>query len=256
MDGPVSKQDLRRDEFGLMVTLGESITAGGWSSSPERCWPSRLAALISDVQSEPITLVNSGIGANVISTRSTAYEHSGKPAASERLDKHVIAHKPDLVTVSYGLNDARGGTPLDVFVEELESVVDRIREGCDPVIVLLGPYFIVDFGLGGDPWSHGSPEIFEAYNQAIADVATAKGCLFVDLLSAYGGAEWMVHRDGVHANDLSHAVLASAVFGALARNCSGLAKHTKDREQGITRWRDESALIEDHGYTLKVVPKP
>ena len=105
-------------EFDVLVTLGESITAGGWSSNRERCWASRLAALISDVQSRPVKLVNSGIGANVISTRSPAYEHSGKPAGLERLEKHVIEHDPDLLVVSYGLNDARGGTPPGLFATE------------------------------------------------------------------------------------------------------------------------------------------
>ncbi len=83
------KQDWHNKEFECLVTLGESTTAGGWSSSRERCWASRLSVLISDVQSQPVCLINSGIGANVISTRSPSYEHSGKPAGLERLEKHV-----------------------------------------------------------------------------------------------------------------------------------------------------------------------
>ena len=150
------KRDWHSEEFKVLVTLGESTTAGGWSSSRERCWASRLAALISDVQAAPVKLVNSGIGANVISTRSPCYEHSGKPAATERLDKHVIPHHPDLLIISYGLNDARGGTPLELFAEE----------------------------------------------------------------------------------------------EVLARNCSGLAKHTKAMEHDIPPWRDESTLAVDYGHTL------
>ena len=101
----------------MLVTLGESTTAGGWSSSRERCWANVLADLISDFQDEPVKLVNSGIGANVISTRAPLYEYSGKPAANERIGKHVIEHDPDLLVVSYGLNDARGGTPVEMFRE-------------------------------------------------------------------------------------------------------------------------------------------
>ena len=136
------KRDWHSEEFKKMVTLGESTTAGGWASSPERCWPSRLALLIGDVQSQPVELVNSGIGANVISTRSPVYEYSGKPAATERLDKHVIAHDPDLLIISYGLNDARGGTPLGLFAEEMESIIGQVREQCQPLIVLPGPYYM------------------------------------------------------------------------------------------------------------------
>jgi lysophospholipase L1-like esterase len=251
-----SKRDWHGEEFRTLVTLGESTTAGGWSSSRERCWASRLAALISDVQSQPVKLVNSGIGANVISTRSPGYEGSGKPAAGERLDKHVIAHDPDLLVVSYGLNDARSGTSLALFAEELEAIVDRVRESCDPIIVLLGPYFMTAFSCGGAPWSHGSIELFHAFNDLISAVARAKGCLFVGLLKAYGGAPWMVHQDGVHANDLSHLVVANKIFEILARNCSGLAKHTKAAEHDIPPWRDESVLAADYGHKRDAPPPP
>ena len=244
------KRDWHSDEFKKMVALGESTTAGGWSSSRERCWASRLAALISDVQSQPVKLVNVGIGANVISTRSPCYEHSGKPAATKRLDKHVIAHDPDLLIISYGLNDARGGTPLELFAEEMESIIAQVREQCQPLIVLPGPYFMTDFQLGAPEYGHGSLEIFHAFNDRIRQVAEAKGCLFVDLLSSYEGAEWMVHKDGCHANDVGHLVVANRVFEVLARNCSGLARHTKEMEDQIPPWRDESTLSADYGYAL------
>ena len=244
------KHDWHGEEFKVLVTLGESTTAGGWSSSPERCWPPRLAALISDMQAEPVKLINSGIGANVISTRSPCYEHSGKPAATERLDKHVIAHNPDLLMISYGLNDARGGTALDLFAEEMAAIVDRVRGECNPLIVLLGPYFMTDFMLGAPHFSHGSLALFHAYNDRIAEIARARKCLFVDLLAAYDGAEWMIHYDGCHANDLGHLVVANEILAVLARNCSGLAKHTKAIEEDIPAWRDESTLSADYGYAL------
>ena len=82
------------------------------------------------------------VGANVISRRSPCYPFSRKPAANERLDKHVFAHCPDLVIVSYGLNDARGGTPSQLFKEEMTSLVRSIRRGTHALIVLMGPYYI------------------------------------------------------------------------------------------------------------------
>jgi len=253
MDG---KRDWYGGEFKVLVTLGESTTAGGWSSRRERCWASRLAALISEVQSQPVKLVNSGIGANVISTRSAGYEHSGKPAATERLDKHVIAHNPDLLVISYGLNDARSGTPTSLFAEEMGVILGRVRERCAPLIVLLGPYFITDFQRGGPVWSRGSPDALRSYNELIRSIARAKDCLFVDLLSAYDGARWLVHHDGVHANDVGHLVVANRIFEVLAQNCSGLAQHTKASERDIPPWRDESTLAADYGYTRAPTPRP
>ena len=231
-----------------MVTLGESTTAGGWSSSPERCWAPRLEALISDIQSHSVELFNAGIGANLISTRSASYEHSGKPAALLRLDKHVIEREPDLLIASYGLNDARAGTPIELFTEEMVSLIDRVREKIQPLIVLLGPYFMTDFQRGAPKWSKVTLDDFYAFDDVISGIAKLKDCLFVELLEAYGGAPWLIHYDGVHANDLGHMVVATEIFQALLRSCSGLSKHTKSIEKTSPRWRDESVLKSDYGY--------
>ena len=163
-----------------MVVLGESTTAGGWSTSPQRCWVSRLALLINDFQATPIEFFNAGIGANVISTRSPSYDHSGKPSALERLDQHVIAQNPDLLIISYGLNDARGGTSVDLFAEELRNLVRRVREEIQPVIVLLGPYYMTAFDDHGPTWSQADLELFHRYNDETARVAEEENCLFVD----------------------------------------------------------------------------
>jgi lysophospholipase L1-like esterase len=231
-----------------MVALGESTTAGGWSSSPERCWVPLLAAMISDIQEAPVQCVNSGIGANVLSTESPCYDYSGKPAATERLEKHVFAHQPDLVLVSYGLNDARGGTPLSLFRRELTEVVQRIRSSTSALIVLLGPYYMIDFQRGGGHWDKANLQLFYQFNEAIAEIARVQNCLFVNILAANGETDWMVHYDGVHANDLGHRIIANEVFKVLAQNCSGLAAHTKAVERQNPRWRDESVLKADYGH--------
>ncbi len=241
--------DWHPEPFRVLVTLGESTTAGGWSTTPERCWAARLAARISDFQDEPVRLVNSGIGDNVISTRSAGYEGSGKPAASERIGRHVIAHRPDLLIVSYGLNDARGGTPIGVFREELVSLLAAIREGCSPLIVLLGPYLSLrDPGEERERLAHATPAVYEVFNAAIEEVARDTDCLFCDAYRAYGGALWLVHFDRIHANDVGHQIVADAIFRTVATNCSGLATRTQRIEQKSPRWRDEARLRADYGY--------
>ncbi|HJN40030.1 MAG TPA: SGNH/GDSL hydrolase family protein [Chloroflexota bacterium] len=230
-----------------MVTLGESTTAGGWSSTPDRCWAPVLASLISDFQDEPVRLVNSGIGANVISNRVPCYDRSGRPAANERIQKHVIDHQPDLLLISYGLNDARGGTPAEMFREEMTTLIADIRRGCDPLILLPGPYFMTDFD-SFDHFNHANHDVFRIYNLAIEQVARECGCLFSDVYGAYGGVDRMVHFDGVHANDLGHRLIAHEIFRTLAQNCSGLALRTRRLEETSDRWRDESVLMADYGY--------
>lgn len=243
----VMKKDWWDKEFQKMVTIGESTTAGGWSSTRQRCWASQLGQTINEFQRVPLQLLNVGIGANLISTNSPAYlKSSGNPPANVRLDKHVVEHKPDLLVISYGLNDARGGTPIDLFRDELRNIIRRIRKKIQPLIVLLGPYYMTDFTCGGERWSHANLEFFHLYNGAIKQVAHECDCLFVDLLESYREVDWLVHHDGVHPNDLGHRIVANKIFEVLAANCSGLAVETQVLEQHIPPWRDESVLKNDY----------
>lgn len=42
----------------------------------------------------------------------------------------------------------------------------RVREHLDPVIVLLGPYYMTDFTEGGPAWSHADLPLFKRFNEA------------------------------------------------------------------------------------------
>ena len=234
------KHDWWNRAFRHVVVMGDSITFGALSSSPDRCWAAQLVRVINEFQRSPATLTNLGIGANVISTKSAGYLHSGKPAASERIDSDVLSLAvsvdggqviPDLLILAYGLNDARCGTPIDVFCSEMKDIVSRIRQRIQPVIVLTGPYYMYDFALGAPEWGHGSLEQFHSYNQAIESVADDCDCLFANLLESYRQANWMVSQDGCHPNDLGHRIVANKIFEVLASNCSGLAKQTKEMQE-------------------------
>ena len=251
----MESRDWHPEPFRVLVTLGESTTAGGWSSTPDRCWAPLLADLISDFQDDSVTLINTGIGANVISNRVPSYETSGKPAASERLEKHVIAHDPDLLVVSYGLNDARGATPVEMFRDELTQLLADIRTGCNPLIVLPGPYYMTDFS-SYPHYDHANHDIFHLFNIATQQVAASHQCLYCDVYNAYNEASWMVHEDGVHANDLGHRIIADEIFKVLAQHCSGLALRTKRLEKTSDRWRDESVLRADYGHKTDELPAP
>jgi len=86
------------------------------------------------------------------------------------------------------------------------------------LVVLLGPYYMINYDRQPGRFSFATPAIMASYNAAIAEIAAAEVCLYVDVLAANGGTDWMVHYDGVHANDLGHRIIASAVFQVLAQN--------------------------------------
>jgi lysophospholipase L1-like esterase len=243
------KRDWWSKEFRTLITLGESITAGGWASCRERSWPAQLTRMMNEVQRYPVQLVNVGIGANMISSRSPGYRLGSKPSAADRLEKHVLSNNangapviPDLLVIAYGMNDAAGGTPLKQFIDDLADVIDRVRKKFELLIVLAGPYFAVDIKVGGPGLDHADLKSYHRFNDATRALAKKKQCLFADLLAAFDEAPWMVHRDGIHSNDLGHRVVANTIFNLLAANCSGLGSETKAVEPHILPWRDEAIL--------------
>jgi lysophospholipase L1-like esterase len=128
----LQKRDYRTQPFRVATAVGDAVTAGGDATSPELFWVSRLADAINESQLEPVKMYNNGIGANVISARSPAYIRSRGASAMERYQEHVIAYRPDLVLISYGLNDARGGMPLAEFLADEQRIVLDIKKntGC------------------------------------------------------------------------------------------------------------------------------
>jgi len=238
---PPPKRDWRQEPFRTAVAFGESTTAGGSATSRSLCWVSRLADLINEAQLEPVKMINSGLGANLIAERSYCYEQSGKPAAMLRYKKQVIDHRPDLVLVSFGLNDARAGTPVGQFIEDLRHIVLDVKAKTGATIVIVNAYFMTAFDRY-DPFKLGSIASFKAYNAAEEELARECDVLYADVFDAEGMAPWTIDPDGVHANNLGHRLIANKVFETLAKNCSCLASSAVEARKHFTPWRDESVL--------------
>ena len=250
-------QDYASEPFQTLVTLGDSITAGGTATRPELCWASLLANQITEAQAAPLRLINSGRGGDVISARSAGAFHShnqGYPTGLERYEKHVVDHRPDLVTIAYGINDVVFGTPLHVFVDDLEALFSAIRSRTGALIVLLDCYY-TNWSWPDQPdfLVYGRREVALAYNRAIAELALRLGALFVDVWDAMADASWVVDRDGVHPNNLGHRLIAGRVFEVLARKCSVLARRSEQERETFVQWRDESRFKDGFAQSRGVV---
>ncbi len=223
----MEKRDLKDTPFRTMVVLGESTVAGRKASEQRFQWPRVVADQINEFQDEPVKLFNKGIGANVISPRCPSYESSGKPSGLERFEEDVIKLNPDLAILAYGLNDMRGGTPIEQFKSDLQKIISEIKERTKALIVLVNVYHASDYTMGAPHWNHGGVEQTQIYNLAIKQLAEKNGCILANVYEAQGGADWLIHPDGVHANDLGHRLIGNRVFEAIANHCSGLARKTE-----------------------------
>ncbi|MBL9215599.1 MAG: SGNH/GDSL hydrolase family protein [Opitutaceae bacterium] len=249
------KRDRWSRPFKKMVTLGESHTAGISATRRELGWAPVLKGLIDQFQEKPVTLVNQGIGADILSPASPmyAYYRGWRPIGLERYGRHVIAEKPDLVIVSYGYNDLRSGTPVAAFERDLHRMLADLRRRVRGVIVLLDTYFITADGYrdrvggteAGKAWNRGSPRIQARFNRVLRRAAAKFDLLFAEVSQAQGGAEWLIcspdGRGDAHCNDLGHRLIAQKIFEVLASNCRGLSlKAQADRQRvGKSPWRHE-----------------
>lgn len=218
----MNKRDYHSEPFKVMVTLGESTVAGACATETRFRWVNVVADLINEFQVEPVVLHNKGIGANAISKRSPGYESSAKPSALERYKEDVIALKPDLFILAYGLNDMRARMAPEDFREDMQTIITDVKESCDPVTVLTTVYHMSAYDLY-PPFDQGSPEATGVYNEVIRQLAKTNDCLLADIYAAEGHADWLIHPDTVHANDLGHRIIGYRVFQVIAQNCSCIA---------------------------------
>jgi lysophospholipase L1-like esterase len=232
---PSVPNDYQSEPFHRVVVMGEStVEGGGWLQGKEERYADRLVRLINEAQGEPVEYFNKGIGANAISPRSPGYPQSRKPSALERYQKDVIANRPDLFVLAYGLNDMRAGMNLGDFIADLEKIVREVQAACHPVIVLVGVYHMPRYDWY-PPYDRGCVAATLKFNQAIYALAERTGCLYADAYHAEGRADWVVHQDSVHANRVGNILIANEIFQVLATHCSGLAK-TVNHQNEDTKW--------------------
>jgi lysophospholipase L1-like esterase len=219
------QKDMRAKPVKRVVALGESTTWGYSVSSKDKCWVNQVAAMLAEFQGEKIELINQGIGSNVLTPECPAYEHSAKPSALERVDEEVIALEPDLLLLSYGLNDSRGGTTPEIFHRAYQELTDRIRAKIDPIIVILNTYYMHEVLYNDCPhWEESNYEVTDVYNLVIQQIAEANNLILADVYSAEVGVDWIIDMDHCHPNDLGHRIIANRVFEAIVRNCSFVAR--------------------------------
>ena len=73
---------------------------------------------------EPARVVNSGVGGDTAK------------GALNRLQKDVLAHQPDVVTISFGLNDTGNLTPAE-YRQSMESIIQNIQQNSQAKILLI-----------------------------------------------------------------------------------------------------------------------
>lgn len=105
-----------------IVAFGDSYTWGSGASSLDSNYPSRMERALGH------TVVNAGVGGE------TAEE------GYQRIDQDVLAYDPCLVIVEFGTNEAFRGYDVNVALDGMERIVQRLRAEGIPVVIV-GTHF-------------------------------------------------------------------------------------------------------------------
>lgn len=94
--------------------------------------------------------------------------------AMQTLTSYGFENNPDLITVSFGINDANAALNLDTYAKHLQQVIDTVRaQGAE--LILLGSTLTVN-----DP-PEADMAITRPYVDTMREVAGENGVFFVDL---------------------------------------------------------------------------
>ncbi len=171
-----------------IVFLGDSITQApaGYVSVTQQM----IGALAPDVR---VRCINAGIGGNKVGDM------------LERVGDDVIAHNPDWVTVSVGINDVWhgiNGTPIDVFKEKYDELIRRLMDQTEARLALFTTTVI------GERLDSEENRKLRPYNDFIRQVAKKRNLLLVEMNEVFhdairawqktGGGDLRSTTDGVH----------------------------------------------------------
>ena len=188
-----------------IVFLGDSITEA----------PEGYVRLVSDVlravyPERRLHAVNAGVGGN----RSVDLP--------PRLERDVLAHHPDVVTLSIGINDVWRAldspglgldVPLPTYQRVVSEVLDRLlAAGARPVVLTTSV-------IGEDLDSSGNA-MLAPYNDTLSALAAERSLRVAEVNAAFRRVLAVPHpptltTDGVHLNHQGNVVMALAVLEAL-----------------------------------------
>ncbi len=137
-----------------------------------------------------------------------------------RLDKDVLDHNPNWMTLSCGVNDVwhrKNGVPLDEYKKNITQIVDKAQAKGVKVIILTSTMIKEDAG-------NDLNKKLADYNDFLRELAKEKKCVLADLNKLMQETIKTVPKndkgntvtsDGVHMNKLGNIMMAVGILKAV-----------------------------------------
>ena len=221
-----------------IVCLGDSVTGVYYHTGGQRAYPEMLEIAIAKAAPQTrVKVINAGVSG-----------HSTSEGLA-RLEADVFSHHPDVVTISFGLNDMVR-VPEDQFRTNLEKLIARCQAAqCQ--VVLCTPNSII--AIEGRPI-----ETLRNYCDVIRQVGTARGVPVCDqfavaeALRERDSWEWrLTLSDEIHPNMDGHKLMAEE----LCRTITGQSISLTDVQPPPHPLAKTQALL-NSGQPIKVLAMP
>jgi lysophospholipase L1-like esterase len=199
----------------IIVTFGNSTTAP--RKGIEKVYAVRIHEALTKAGIAN-SVMNSGVGSN----HTGSVKDNDRPKIKhgmDRFEKDVLSHRPDWVTLNFGLNDAyqdKGdGTasriPLDSFIANLRHYITEIKK-INGRIILLTPN---PLSSKLEPFRH---ERLKLYRDAVIKLAKSEHVELINSWKVFGkyarknpeGMEGLL-PDGLHPMDTGHRLIADEI---------------------------------------------
>lgn len=194
-----------------IFVFGDSLVYGAWDS--QGGWCDRLKQKlhqrkIDGSENVKYQVFNLGIGGET--SRSLLKRFKTEIDARNRSDWPVV------ILIATGANDTRtteGGVPVVPIAEyrqNLEKLILIAKEYTEKILLVgIAP---VEHAIQQFKGTVLSNELLRQYDQIVAEVAETQGVPKVQLLEVLTGAEQPIFStDGVHPNDIGHALIEQLV---------------------------------------------
>ncbi len=207
---PNLSKKFHKGEPVTFVCLGDSVTGVYYHTGGRRAYTDMLKlALEQGFPGVEFTAINAGVSGN------TTVD------ALARLEQDVLSHKPDLVSIMFGLNDMTR-VPMDDYRANLKALIERCR-AAGAEVVLCTPNSVTD--TPDRPTS----KLLE-YAAVVREVAASEKVTLADCYSAFEAIRakytpnWtFLMSDEIHPNWDGHRELARSIAYSIAGRRFGIS---------------------------------
>lgn len=192
------RRKLLAGEAVRVVCFGDSVTGVYYHTGSRRAYTDMLGIALRQIAPQAkVEMINAGISGHTTEN------------AMARIDRDVIAHKPDLVTVMFGLNDMTR-VPLEAYRDNLKAIVQRCQAAGSEVILATPNNVITSAGRPTEKliqYGDAIRQVGFELNVPVCDVYRE-----LDAVRQHSETEWrLLMSDAIHPNMAGHKRIATCL---------------------------------------------